>query len=84
MYILVGSSTTADRLRKVLERVLGYPAYVVHTPSAISRGGCSYCVQLSDRAIGEARQIAADNEIPIKNIYIVKTENGERVYNAVP
>lgn len=83
MYILVGSATTATRLKKVAERILGVPAYVVHTPSEINNGGCSYCVRLDDRAMGDIKKIAADNEIPIKRIYIEKTENGERVYNAV-
>lgn len=83
MYILVGSSTTAERLKKSMEKALGFPAYVVHTPSAISTGGCSYCVRADDRALNEIRAIAKDNRIPIKNIYITKTENGERVYHAV-
>ena len=83
MYVLVGSSTTATRLKKVCERVLGFPAYVVHTPSELNKGGCSYCVRMDDRALGDIRKIAADNEIPVKRIYIEKTENWERVYNVV-
>ncbi len=83
MYILVGSSTTATRLKKVAERILGVPAYVVHTPSAINTGGCSYCVRVDDRAMSDIKKIAVDNAIPIRRIYIEKTENGERVYNAV-
>lgn len=83
MYILVGSSTTAERLKRATERRLGFPAYVVHTPSAISTGGCSYCVRVDDRALGEIRIIASESGVPIKNIYIETTEKGERVYHAV-
>ena len=83
MYVLVGSSTTAERLKKSVEKVVGFPAYVVHTPSGIKHGGCSYCVRLDDRALQEVRTIASDNEINIKGIYKEKTENGERVFYAV-
>ena len=66
MYILVGSVTTATRLKKVAEKIIGFPAYVVHTPSALNQGGCSYSVRVDDRALSEIRTIADDNEIPIK------------------
>lgn len=83
MYIVVGSVTTATRLKKIAEKTIGFPAYVVHTPSAIRTGGCSYSVRLDDRALSDIEMIASDNEIPIKKIYIEKIENGESVYHAV-
>lgn len=83
MYVTVGSMTTAERLRRAAERVIGFPAYVVHTPSELNRGGCSYSVRLDNRAAGDIRRIAGDNEIPIKRIYIERIENGERVYDVV-
>lgn len=83
MYIVVGSSTMAERFKKAAERTIGFPAYVVHTPSAISTGGCSYSVRMDDRALYEVRRVAYNSGIPIKNIYITKTENGESVYHAV-
>ena len=81
MYILVGSVTTATRLKKAAEKIIGFPAYVVHTPSALNQGGCS--VRVDDRALNEIRKIAGDNEIPIRRIYIERTVNGERVYDVV-
>ncbi len=80
MYITVGSATTAERLKKAAEKIIGFPAYVVHTPSSLNKGGCSYSLRLDDRALNEIRKIAADNRIPIRKIYIEKHENGERVY----
>ena len=68
MYILVGSVTTATRLKKVAEKIIGFPAYVV---------------RVDDRALNEIRKIAGDNEIPIRRIYIERTVNGERVYDVV-
>ena len=83
MYILVVAVTTATRLKKVAEKIIGFPAYVVHTPSALNQGGCSYSVRVDDRALNEIRKIAGDNEIPIRRIYIERTVNGERVYDVV-
>lgn len=83
MYVLLGSATTAARLKKAAERIIGFPAYVVHTPAAVNQGGCSYSLRLDDRALSDIKKIAGDNEIPIKRIYIEKIENGERVYHAV-
>lgn len=83
MYVLVGSVTTATRLKKVIESHIGYPAYVVHTPSALNNGSCSYSVRIDDRAINEIKNIKEFNEIPIKRIYIEKRENGERVYDVI-
>ena len=76
MYILIGSVTTATRLKKAAEKIIGFPAYVVHTPSALNQGGCSYSVRVDDRALNEIRKIAGDNEIPIRRIYIERTVNG--------
>jgi uncharacterized protein (DUF111 family) len=83
MYITVGSATTAERLKKAAEREVGFPAYVVHTPSAINKGGCSYSVRLDDRALNDIKRIASERGIPIRKIYTERTENGERVYHDV-
>ena len=56
MYILVGSVTTATRLKKAAEKIIGFPAYVVHTPSALNQGGCSYSVRVDDRALNESER----------------------------
>ena len=40
-------------------------------------------MRVDDRALNEIRKIAGDNEIPIRRIYIERTVNGERVYDAV-
>ena len=83
MYVVVGSATAAERVKKAAERVVGFPAYVVHTPAAIHHGGCSYSVRLDDRALNEVKAILYDNGISFKGIYIEENGNGERVYHAV-
>lgn len=83
MYVIVGSITTATRLKKAVERNVGFPAYVVHTPSEIRNGGCSYSLRLDNRMLGDIEIIARDNDIAIKGIYIDKIVDGERVYHAI-
>ncbi len=84
MYIVVGSATTAERLRKVIERTIAFPAYVVKTPPQIRNGGCSYSVRVDDRALGIINRICRDVGVSYKKIYTVKKENGVSVYHAVP
>ena len=57
MYILIGSVTTATRLKKAAEKIIGFPAYVVHTPSALNQGGCSYSVRVDDRALKDRKSV---------------------------
>ena len=84
MYILVGSVTTAMRLKRLLERLYGIPSDVVHTPSAIKHGGCSYSVRTSQSALARVKLIEEEYGINIKKIYVERKVNGERVYDAVP
>ena len=84
MYILVGSVTTAMRLKRLLERLYGIPSDVVHTPSAIKHGGCSYSVRTNSNALARVKLTVEEYGINIKKIYVEKTVDGERVYDAVP
>ena len=80
MYIITGSITSTTRLSKAIEQFGGYPAYVVHTPSAIKSGGCSYSVRCDEKILPILDKIAHDNGISVKGIYKEKYENGERIY----
>ena len=80
MYILTGSITSASRLAKAVEKIGGRPASVVHTPSSIHGGGCSYSVRCDDGISDFIYDIAKDNGITIKGIYAEKYQDGERVY----
>lgn len=83
MYIVAGSATTAERLRRAIERTIGFPAYVVKTPPPIRKGGCSYSVKLDDRALDAVKKIIRGSGISYKKIYTVKKQDGEIVYHAV-
>ena len=83
MYIVTGSMTTAERLRRAAESATGYPAYTVRTPAKIRKGGCSYSVKMDDRALEPVRKVIRDYGFGVKKIYKVRTRNGESVYHAV-
>lgn len=83
MYIVVGSITTATRLAKILEKTAGIPASAVHTPSSISRGGCSYSVRTNEQFLNTVRMVISEFNIRIKAIYIEEFNNGEREYRAI-
>lgn len=84
MYVLVGSITTAMRLKRLLERVLGCPSNVVQTPSKLNRGGCSYSVRLDNRYLDDVQDIAREYSVNIRKIYKDELVRGERVFRAVP
>ena len=84
MYIVVGSATTAERLKRRLEKTSGYPASVVRTPAPLRTGGCSYSVKIDDRSLDLAKQLLRTSGLSYKKIYRTLNRNGERVYNAVP
>lgn len=83
MYVVVGSATAAERLKRAAERSIGFPAYVVKTPQPIRTGGCSYSVRTDDRALDIMKKIIRDRGLSYKKIYTVHNKNGERVYHAV-
>ena len=87
MYIVLGSVTSATRFARSVERAMGVPAYVVHTPSAIRSGGCSYSVNIGNTRRYDTeviRRLADETGVSIKNIYNDEIRNGERVFDAVP
>ncbi len=83
MYIVTGSITTATRLARILEKTAGIPADVVHTPSAIKSGGCSYSVRINDRALQIVRTVIEQYKINIKSIYTEVLSDGEREYHDI-
>lgn len=84
MLITVGSVTDATRLANVLEREYNTTAAVVHTPSAIKRGGCSYAVRIDERFADKAYDAVKTSKIPIRRYYSEMISRGRRVYRALP
>jgi len=66
---VTGSITSASRLLKYLERAGCIDARVIHTPSEISTGGCSYSVSLPDKYLPVLFTVSSGKKLRIKNIY---------------
>lgn len=83
MYVLLGSVTTAMRLKRLLEKKCGCPAEVVHTPSQLNSGGCSYSVRVDNRYLDTVRNTAEEYTVGIRKIYLDEYTGGERIYHDV-
>lgn len=81
--LIIGSVTTATRLRKAFERRGVLEARVVHTPAEISGGSCSYSVRMNYDNLINAIEVAKNNGIKIKKIYKEEKNGGERVYHDI-
>lgn len=82
MLAAIGSITTATRLARLIESDLGARAAVVHTPSSINRGGCSYSIRFKDIYESSVRRLAGEYQIRIKGFY-PENHRGHG-YHAVP
>ncbi|MDD6762555.1 MAG: DUF3343 domain-containing protein [Clostridiales bacterium] len=81
MLVVVGSITTATRLARLIEKNIKSPVSVVHTPSYINKGGCSYSVRFKGQYEQRIRGVVSDYNVPVKGFYY---EDGRHVGNAVP
>lgn len=81
--ITVGSITTAMRFKKLLNR-RGIPAEVLHTPTTLNNGNCSYSLRLSVENISPIREISREYRLNIKGIYReIDDIKGEKRYHAI-
>ena len=76
IYASIGSVTTAARFARDLERH-GIRAEVVHTPTKINAGGCSYSVRVDKKYKKELLMIAEMKKYRLKKLY--RIEEGEAV-----
>ena len=81
-YILavIGSVTTASRLKHLTEQMGCKEVRVIHTPTAIHSGGCSYSVKVPEKCRLLLTEAISKSGIKIKELYREAIENGESVY----
>ena len=84
MLVTIGSVTTAARVAKTIENTLGVSVSVVHTPSELNNGGCSYSVRFNDKYESDVQKLITEYKMPVRKWYREIYNNGQRVYNAVP
>lgn len=81
--VTVGAITSAMRLVRLLESETRYGASVVHTPSEINNGGCSYSIRTNYGAVEHLQRLSQQYSLPMKKVYAIKTVDGECVYHAL-
>lgn len=79
MLVVLSSATSAERLKKLLQRYrIG--SEVVQTPKSISVGGCGYSLKISkeheDVVINKAKEL----HIAVKGVYNEEGKINERAY----
>lgn len=83
MLVTIGSVTTATRAARIIESTIGVSVSVVHTPSELNRGGCSYSIRFSDRYESDVLRLVTEYKIPVRKWYRETYNGRQRVYNAV-
>lgn len=78
--ITTGSITSAVRLKKRLNFLTHMNTAVIHTPTSINSGGCSYSVKTSLANLDLIKKLYNENKIVYKKIYSEDVINGESVY----
>ena len=78
MLVTIGSITTASRAAKIIRSVLSINVQVIHTPSKLNRGGCSYSIRFGDNYYMSVKRVISEYNIPVKRWY---SESDEGVYN---
>ena len=81
--ITAGSVTRAISISKKINSYSQNSATVIHTPSEINTGGCSYSVKTSSKNINLVKKLSSDNLIKYKKIYIESIIDGESVLREI-
>lgn len=79
MLVVLSSSTSAERLVRMLKRKNIF-AEAVQTPKSISEGGCGYSVRVDEKFSREAEKAAKELRIAVKGLYDEFGPKNERSY----
>ena len=81
-YILavVGPINAATRIYKELRKRGCKSIEVIHTPSSINSGGCSYSVRFSETYLDEFNSLLYDGRYKIKGLFREKMSDDGSVY----
>ena len=67
-YIVYSSVTYANRIKRFFENERGFVG-IAHTPSAISSGGCSYCLRLDENKARRAVELSRKCGIKVLGMF---------------
>ena len=76
---VIGSVTSASRLKRELYKMGVKNAVVVNTPISVSTGGCSYSIEASESEKELIYEAAKRRKIKIKGVYRGEGEELENI-----
>lgn len=83
LIITAGSITTAVRIKKTLLSLGDKSASVIHTPSFINSGGCSYSVRTDYKNLNIVKTLFEEKKIKYKKLFTESDENGGTEYHDI-
>lgn len=79
---VIGSVTTASRLKRELER-RKITAAVVHTPTELGNSGCSYSIKTKRAILPVIIELAEKYKIKVKGFFIIEETSNGAVYHDI-
>ena len=83
LIITAGSITTAVRIKKKLNSLGDQSASVIHTPSFINSGGCSYSVRTEYKNISLIKKLSEEKQIQYRKLFSESDDNGGIEYHDI-
>ena len=83
LIIVIGSVTSAVRAEKYLRSSGIINTSVIHTPTSINTGGCSYSIRTPLQNLQILKRLIPGSRLRIKGLYSETFEKGERAYRAI-
>ena len=83
LIITAGSVTTAVRIKKKLISLGDKSATVIHTPSFINSGGCSYSVKTDYKNLDLVKRLAEEKQIKYRKLFQESDNNGGTEYHDI-
>lgn len=83
LIITAGSITTAVRIKKTLNSLGDKSASVIHTPSFINSGGCSYSVRTDYKNLSLVKNLFEERKIKYKKLFTESDDNGGTEYHDI-
>lgn len=83
LIITAGSVTTAVRIKKKLNSLGDKSASVIHTPSFINSGGCSYSVKTDYKNLELVKRLAEEKQIKYRKLFTQTDNNGGTEYHDI-
>ncbi len=67
--IVFSSSTSAGRIKQILERKYAIHSKIVQTPAALALSGCSYSLEMNEKYLHTAWNLVKSTDLSSKGVF---------------